>query len=125
MVAPVSENVFSHDDGDVDARQAAEMVAPGVDTSLPESDAAHLPVAGSPIEVPDVTEHKPDAHGAHDEVSPVNSSDVPSVPIPQTGEPRVDAALAALGDVDPSAPSDAVAPLGQVYDRLHRVLTQP
>lgn len=84
-----------------------------------------------------VSEVDGDVSEEHTTASPAFSADdghadsnvevqaVSAVSIPHTDEPRVDAALAALGDVDPSAPSDAVAPLGQVYDRLHRVLTQP
>ena len=42
-----------------------------------------------------------------------------------TGEPRVDAALAQINDIDTDAPSEAVVQLTQAYERLQRVLSEP
>jgi hypothetical protein len=84
--------------------------------------------AQSPVVEPDEELSNVEAvedQGAQESDAVFAESTAIKVDIPQTGEARVDAALAALADVDSQAPADAVEALGQVYDRLHRVLTQP
>lgn len=54
-----------------------------------------------------------------------SSLETVGVAVPETQEPRVDAALALLAGLDQVSPSEASTVLGQVHERLHSALLEP